>query len=37
MNGGHAMLSPWTGFGVFLLYAAAVLAFAALVLCRRDA
>jgi ABC-2 type transport system permease protein len=37
MNGGHAMLSPWTGFGVFLLYTAAVLAFAALVLGRRDA
>jgi ABC-2 type transport system permease protein len=37
MNGGHAMLSPWTGFGVFLLYTAVVMAFAALVLCRRDA
>jgi ABC-2 type transport system permease protein len=37
MHAGHAMLSPWTGFGIFLLYAAAVLAFAALVLCRRDA
>jgi ABC-2 type transport system permease protein len=37
MNGGHAMLSPWNGFGIFLLYAAAVLVAAALVLRRRDA
>jgi ABC-2 type transport system permease protein len=37
MNAGHAMLSPWTGFGVFLLYAAALMGFAALILCRRDA
>jgi ABC-2 type transport system permease protein len=37
MNGGRAMLSPWTGFGVFLLYAAVVMAFAAVILCRRDA
>ena len=37
MNGGDAMLSPWTGFGIFLLYAAVVLAAAALVLRRRDA
>jgi len=37
MNGGHAMLSPWTGFGVFLLYTAVVVAFAALALRRRDA
>ena len=37
MNGGHAMLSPWTGFGVFLLYAAVVMTFAALVVSRRDA
>jgi ABC-2 type transport system permease protein len=36
MNGGHAMLSPWTGFGVFLLYTAVVMAFAALALRRRD-
>jgi ABC-type transport system involved in multi-copper enzyme maturation permease subunit len=37
MNGGGAMLSPWTGFGVFLLYAVVVVAAAALVLRRRDA
>jgi ABC-2 type transport system permease protein len=37
MNSGHAMLSPWTGFGIFLLYAAVVLAAAALALRRRDA
>jgi ABC-2 type transport system permease protein len=37
MNAGHAMLSPWTGFGIFLLYAAVVLALAGLILCRRDA
>lgn len=37
MNAGHAMLSPWTGFVVFLLYAAVVLAVAGLILCRRDA
>ncbi|HEY1618073.1 MAG TPA: ABC transporter permease [Streptosporangiaceae bacterium] len=37
MNTGHAMLSPWTGFAIFLLYAAAVLAAAALTLRRRDA
>ena len=30
MHSGHAMLSPWTGFGIFLLYAAVVLAAAAL-------
>jgi ABC-2 type transport system permease protein len=37
MNGGDGMLSPWLGFGVFLLYAAIVLAAAALALRRRDA
>ena len=37
MNGGDGMLSPWLGFGVFLLYTAIVLAAAALALCRRDA
>jgi ABC-2 type transport system permease protein len=37
MNGGRAMLSPWTGFGIFLLYAVVVLAAAALTLRRRDA
>ncbi len=37
MNGGDGMLSPWLGFGVFLLYAVIVLAAAALVLRRRDA
>jgi hypothetical protein len=37
MNGGHAMLSPWTGFGIFLLYAVLVLAAAAVTLRRRDA
>ena len=37
MNAGHAMLSPWTGFGIFLLYAVVVLAAAALALRRRDA
>ena len=37
MNGGHAMLSPWPGFGIFLLYAVVVLAAAALALRRRDA
>jgi ABC-2 type transport system permease protein len=36
MNGGDGMLSPWLGFGVFLLYAVIVLAAAALVLRRRD-
>ena len=36
-HGGDAMLSPWTGFGVFLLYAAVVTAAAAAVLRRRDA
>jgi ABC-2 type transport system permease protein len=36
-NGGNAMLSPWTGFAVFALYAAAVLAAAALTLRWRDA
>lgn len=35
--GGDAAYSPWTGFGIFLLYAVAVLAAAALVLRRRDA
>jgi ABC-2 type transport system permease protein len=37
MNAGHAMLSPWTGFGIFLLYAGIVIALAALTLRRRDA
>jgi hypothetical protein len=37
MNGGSAMLSPWLGFGIFLLYAVGVVAFAALTLRRRDA
>jgi len=37
MNAGHAMLSPWTGFAVFLLYAGVVVALAALTLRRRDA
>jgi ABC-2 type transport system permease protein len=37
MNSGHAMLSAWTGFGIVLLYAAIVLAAAALTLRRRDA
>jgi ABC-2 type transport system permease protein len=36
MNGGSAMPSPWAGFGIFLLYAVAVLGAAALVLRRRD-
>ena len=36
MNAGHAMLSPWLGFGIFLLYAVAVVAGAALALRRRD-
>jgi ABC-2 type transport system permease protein len=35
--GGHAMLSPWVGFGVFVLYTAVVVAAAALTLRRRDA
>ena len=37
MNAGHAMLSPWPGFGIFLLYAVLVMAAAALALRRRDA
>jgi ABC-type transport system involved in multi-copper enzyme maturation permease subunit len=37
MNGGDGILSPWLGFGIFLLYAVIVLAAAALVLRRRDA
>ncbi|MEP7024393.1 MAG: ABC transporter permease [Actinomycetota bacterium] len=37
MNSGHAMLSPWAGFGVFLIYAVVVVAAAALALRRRDA
>jgi ABC-2 type transport system permease protein len=37
MNAGHAMLSPWPGFGIFLLYAVVVMAAAALALRRRDA
>jgi ABC-2 type transport system permease protein len=37
MNGGQGMLSPWTEFGIFLLYAVAVMAAAALALRRRDA
>ncbi len=37
MNGGHAMPSPWAGFGIFLFYAAVVVAAAALGLRRRDA
>ena len=37
MNGGDAMLSPWKGFGIFLLYAVVVMAAAALALRRRDA
>jgi len=36
-NAGRAMLSPWTGFAIFLLYATVVLAAAALALRRRDA
>lgn len=34
---GGEMLSPWVGMGVFCLYAAVALAFAAVVLRRRDA
>jgi ABC-2 type transport system permease protein len=34
---GDALFSPWTGFGIFVLYAVAVMAAAALVLRRRDA
>jgi ABC-2 type transport system permease protein len=37
VNAGRAMLSPWAGFGIFLLYAVVVLAAAALALRRRDA
>jgi ABC-type transport system involved in multi-copper enzyme maturation permease subunit len=37
MNSGDGMLSPWLGFGVFVLYTAVVLAAAALALRRRDA
>jgi ABC-type transport system involved in multi-copper enzyme maturation permease subunit len=37
MNGGDGILSPWLGFGIFLLYAVIVLAVAVLVLRRRDA
>jgi ABC-2 type transport system permease protein len=37
MNSGGAMLSPWKGFGIFLLYAVIVLAAAAVALRRRDA
>jgi ABC-2 type transport system permease protein len=37
MNGGPGMLSPWTGFTIFLLYTAAVMAAAALALRLRDA
>jgi hypothetical protein len=37
MNGGSAMLSPWAGFGVFLLYAVIVVGAAAVALRRRDA
>lgn len=37
MNGGPGMLSPWTGFAIFLLYAGAVMAAAALALRWRDA
>jgi ABC-2 type transport system permease protein len=37
MNAGNDMLTPWTGLAIFLLYAAAVLASAALTLGRRDA
>ncbi len=36
-NGGDAMMSPWAGFGVFLLYIVVVVAAAALSLQRRDA
>jgi hypothetical protein len=36
-SGGDAILSPWAGFSVFLLYAVVVLAAAAVVLRRRDA
>ncbi|HEV2640628.1 MAG TPA: ABC transporter permease [Actinocrinis sp.] len=37
MNSGDAMLSPWVGFGIFLLYVVVVMAGAALALRRRDA
>jgi|SRR5450756_192128 len=37
MNAGDAMLSPWAGFVIFLLYAVIVLAAAALAVRRRDA
>jgi hypothetical protein len=37
MNGGSAMLSPWPGFGIFLLYAVIVMTAAAVALRRRDA
>lgn len=37
MNAGHAILSPWTGFGIFLLYVAIVVGAAAVTLRRRDA
>lgn len=37
MNGGDDLLAPGTGFGLFLLYAALVLAAAAVAVRRRDA
>lgn len=37
MNAGDAMLSPWSGFMIFLLYAVIVMAAAAFAMCRRDA
>jgi hypothetical protein len=37
MNAGGSMARPWAGFGVFLCYAAVVVAAAALALRRRDA
>ena len=35
--GSDAALSPWAGFGIFLLYAVAVMTAAAMFLRRRDA
>jgi ABC-2 type transport system permease protein len=37
MTSDHAMLSPWVGFGVFVLYAGIVMAAAAVTVRRRDA
>jgi ABC-2 type transport system permease protein len=37
MTTNHAMLSPWVGFGIFVLYVAIVMAAAAVTVRRRDA